>query len=183
MYQEYDIPEEKKELFGVLLEILHEIDRVCRKNKIRYFAFWGTLIGAVRHHGYIPWDDDIDLAMLREDYNRFIEICPKELSSGYSLQTTLNEKGYYRYPLRIRKDNTTFFTPQEIKKIKAWKEIPYNCGVFVTIAPLDVVPKSRVIVKYQEKMAGLRNQLLISNAYTLDKRLAPTLVKLYCKLV
>ena len=96
----------KKRLFETLLTILDEIDRVCKKNQIKYYAFAGTLLGAVRHQGFIPWDDDIDLLMMRQDYERFLLCCEKELSDNYSLQTTLNENGYYKYQARIRKNDT-----------------------------------------------------------------------------
>ena len=61
-------------LHGVQLQILGDLDRVCRKYGIKYFALYGTAIGAVRHGGFIPWDDDIDVGMLREDYDKFIHI-------------------------------------------------------------------------------------------------------------
>lgn len=181
-YSEY-LTEEKKELFSSLLETLAEIDRVCKKNDIKYFAFAGTLLGAVRHHGFIPWDDDIDLLMLRKDFNRFIECCNRDIDHNYFLQTTLNEDGYYRYPARVRKNDTTYLTAQEIKKIKAGEKIKYNCGIFISIFPLDTMPDSKSKCEIQTKIARLRNQMLISNAYTIDKRIIPVVNKIYCSIV
>lgn len=183
MYQDYDISEEKKALFETLYEILVEIDRVCKKNNIKYFAFWGTMLGAIRHHGFIPWDDDLDIAMFREDYERFVKICPKELNEKFFLQTALNDKGFYRYPARIRKNDTTYLTKQEIKSIKAGKEIGYNCGVFASVVPLDFAPRTEIQFRIQEFLAHCRNQILVSYAYTGDNRIVHRLLKTYCTLV
>ena len=71
----------------IQLEMLTEFDRICRKYEIEYFIIAGTLLGAVRHGGFIPWDDDVDVAMKREEYEKFCKICGKELSSkGIFLQ-------------------------------------------------------------------------------------------------
>ncbi len=84
-----------KSLQNVCLEILKEVDRVCRKYSILYWLEGGTMLGAVRHRGFIPWDDDLDIAMFREDYDRFCEIAPQELKSGYFLQTFNIHKGIF----------------------------------------------------------------------------------------
>ena len=68
------------------LAILLDVDKVCAEHKIQYFLDGGTLIGAVRHKGFIPWDDDIDLSMPRDDYEKFLEIAPNELSDRYFVQ-------------------------------------------------------------------------------------------------
>ena len=72
----YLITEKMKRVWAVQLAMVDEVERICRKYGLRYFADSGTLIGAVRDRGYIPWDDDIDLAMLREDYDRFVKVAP-----------------------------------------------------------------------------------------------------------
>ena len=71
-----------KRAWAAQMEILEEIDRICKKHGITYFAEWGTLLGTVRHKGFIPWDDDLDIGMKREDYDRFMHYAPKELSGG-----------------------------------------------------------------------------------------------------
>ena len=84
------IPSEMKRYWASMLNILGEIDRVCKKHGLKYFADYGTLIGAVRHGGFIPWDDDFDISMLREDYMVFLAIAEKELPDGYKMLSIYN---------------------------------------------------------------------------------------------
>ena len=73
---DYLIDERMKKIWAVELEMLQRFDEVCKKHGLTYWAFYGTLLGAVRHQGFVPWDDDIDLAMLRDDYERFQAVAP-----------------------------------------------------------------------------------------------------------
>ena len=108
----YDASHEGKMLNiqNVLVGYLLEFDRICRKHNIKYFLGGGTLLGAVRHEGFIPWDDDADIMMLREDYDKFLEIAQSELPEGLTLQTSKTDK-YCHYPFaKIRLDDTMFAT-------------------------------------------------------------------------
>ena len=80
-------PEILAKLHKTQIEILEEFERICEKHNLEYFAIYGTAIGAVRHQGFIPWDDDIDVGMLREDYEKFLEIAKKELGEKYQIMT------------------------------------------------------------------------------------------------
>lgn len=83
---EYFFIEKKmKCAWAASIKVLKELEHICKKHGLLYFADWGTLLGAVRHQGYIPWDDDIDIAMKREDYNKFLEIAKEELPEGYCI--------------------------------------------------------------------------------------------------
>ena len=82
----YTVDEKTKRVWAVQLEMLDEVERICKANGLKYFADSGTLIGAIRHEGYIPWDDDIDLVMLREDYDKFVQIAPAWLKEDLVLQ-------------------------------------------------------------------------------------------------
>ena len=77
-----------------MLEMLQYIDFVCKKHNIRYWLCSGTLLGAVRHGGFIPWDDDVDIEMLREDYKRLVRILKKDIDSRYALQTHSTDANY-----------------------------------------------------------------------------------------
>lgn len=119
-----------------LLEIFKEIDRICKKHNIRYFAIGGTCLGAVRHKGFIPWDDDMDLAMPRTDYERFKEIASKEFQTKYKL---ILEGTLPHYPCSFMKihDQTTTFIEERTSDF----EDRYT-GVNVDVMPLDGIPKS-----------------------------------------
>ena len=113
------------------LDIVLEIDRICRNNNIKYVLIGGSLLGAIRHKGFIPWDDDLDIGMLRNDYNKFLNLCYKdELNSNYSIQNWENEKNYGLGFSKIR-INKTHYVEKTSQKLKI------NDGIFVDIFPYD----------------------------------------------
>ena len=118
---------------AVSLEILSFIDRICRKLNLKYSLAWGTLIGAVRHHGLIPWDDDIDVIMPRKDYMKFISyMCENEGTlSPFNLVSIYNRNDYFYLVSRVVNNET--MTIPEKKSIQKQK----NFGLFVDIYPLD----------------------------------------------
>ena len=129
-----------KSLQNVCLEILKEVDRVCRKYSILYWLEGGTMLGAVRHRGFIPWDDDLDIAMFREDYDRFCEIAPQELKSGYFLQTRKTDPEYPLFFAKVRKNNT-FIDEAKLDCFNIHK------GIFIDIFPVDKMPKTTAKIK------------------------------------
>ena len=95
------IPTAVKQAWNAGLDILEEIDRICRKHGIEYFAAWGTLIAAIRHGGFIPWDDDIDICMKRQDYEKFKIICRSELKDGFATFDYSNQDDHWYYITRV----------------------------------------------------------------------------------
>lgn len=138
---DYKIDEKTKRVWAVQLHMLDEVERICKKYGLSYFADSGTLIGAVRHQGYIPWDDDIDLVMLREDYEKFVSLAQKELPDHMKLQTVYTEKNYLRGHAQIRDSRTTGCNEED-------KKAGYNCGIFLDIFPLDNVPEGKFAARW-----------------------------------
>lgn len=126
--------EQLRQLQMIQLEMLIEVDRICCKCGIRYNIIAGTLLGAVRHGGYIPWDDDADVAFLRPEYERFRKVCKTELDrTRFYFQDHRNTKGYRWGYGKLRRKNTLFLRENQ-------EHMPYNQGVFIDIFPLDGVP-------------------------------------------
>ncbi|MGN0661268.1 MAG: phosphorylcholine transferase LicD, partial [Oscillospiraceae bacterium] len=141
----------------VEVEILETIHNFCVENNIKYSLAYGTLIGAVRHKGFIPWDDDIDICMLREDYERFIKLWQENPPSGFILQNIDTDEDFTQNMTKIRKDHTTFIQSE------TEREKHYHRGIFVDIFPADRVPQSKLARKWQFFCAALK--LLYSRRY------------------
>lgn len=112
------------------LEILKEIKRVCIENDITYWLTYGTLLGAVRHKGFIPWDDDLDIGMLRSDYEKFLKIATEKLNPSFILQTWELDK-YYQLPFAKVRKSGTVYTEYQFRNSKALN------GIYVDIFPYD----------------------------------------------
>lgn len=129
------VSENRKKLWATELELLRNLARICEKHAIRWFLDGGSLLGAVRHAGFIPWDDDIDVVMFREDYDEFIKVCLSELPEPLFLQTNETDQSIYCHA-KLRKTDTTC-----ILRGDAEAHFPFNQGIFIDIFPLDNVPE------------------------------------------
>ena len=119
------------------LEILKVVDKFCRENDLRYSLYAGTLLGAVRYKGFIPWDDDLDICMARDQYNRFIELWNQKRPKGYILQNQENTPGFTQTFSKIRKEHTTFLQPVDLPD-------RYHVGIFIDVFPVDRIPNGKV---------------------------------------
>lgn len=126
-----------KESQNYAFEILKFITAICENQNIKYFLIWGTLIGAVRHSGFIPWDDDIDICMPRNDYNRFIKYMESMKSSRYKLYIEGKSKNYYLSLPRVVDTETVIIGERKEN------ENQLDCGIFVDIYPLDFVGSTK----------------------------------------
>lgn len=124
-----------KKLHQDILTIMDEVDRICKENNLRYYLMCGSCLGAVRHKGFIPWDDDLDIAMPRKDFKRFIELC----SNSIEEKKVLSEKFYLRWVTTERYYNHAF--AKVCLKGTFFQEdfgpASKNAGIFVDIFPLD----------------------------------------------
>ena len=118
------------------LEILKVFDSFCREYDLKYSLYAGSLLGAVRHRGFIPWDDDLDVCMSRGDYDRFIRLWTENPMEGYVLQNKENSGYFGQSFTKIRKDHTTFL--QEKKEIGN-----HHTGIFLDVFPVDRIPNGK----------------------------------------
>ncbi|NOR55931.1 MAG: hypothetical protein GQ531_06955 [Sulfurovum sp.] len=116
---------------NIMFEMLVEFDALCTKHSLRYWLDSGTLLGAVRHQGFIPWDDDIDLSMPLEDYNRLLDIAPSELSKDIFFQTSQTDKNFKFDYIKLRSNKANIVEFHE-----KGRDVGYHQGVFVDIFPM-----------------------------------------------
>ena len=141
----FHIDQKRKEIWAVELDMLFELDRVCKKLSIPYFLDGGTLLGAARDGHFIPWDDDIDVSMLREDYDRFVQEAPTEFGYPLFLQTGYTENDYFRGHCQLRNSETCAILPHELNKVC------FNQGIFLDIFALDYLFPEKLERQYREK--------------------------------
>lgn len=149
--EDFFVSGEMKRAWAAQMELLMDIDRVCKKNGIQYYADSGTLLGAVRHRGYIPWDDDLDIAMKREDYNKFLHCALKEFPSSYRLGHPCLNNGWEQTFMRLNNSGEISFNQVHLER---WHGCPWVIGI--DIFPLDYLPSNK-----GEKNALLDLYLLI----------------------
>jgi lipopolysaccharide cholinephosphotransferase len=169
-------PEILRKVQVVQLEILLEFDRICKENDLPYQLFSGTLLGAIRHKGFIPWDDDIDVIMKRNDYEKFLSICDKQLNPKYFLQNYNTDPKWYRQFSRIRKNNTKYLQA-------SYKEMDMHHGIFIDIFPMDVVKVNSILERVRckilyifSKLNRIRNREIFPHL-SLSRRIIHRLIK------
>lgn len=142
-----EIGEYLNQLHNTLLEILDVVVEICEKNDLTYFLAYGSCLGAVRHKGFIPWDDDIDICMPRVDYQKFMEICKKDLPHKYYFQNMETDDRYWLMFGKIRKKGTLFIERYVDNRIFD-KE---KQGIFIDIFPLEgIVKVDKRLLRYSK---------------------------------
>ncbi|HFU4234888.1 TPA: phosphorylcholine transferase LicD [Streptococcus suis] len=142
-----------EKLQQVETDILNVIVKICEDNNIDYFLVGGTLLGAIRHKGFIPWDDDLDIAMPRKDYDRFVDICLKKLPKEYFIHCKYTDDNYWLPFIKIRKKGTVF-------EERPMVNIETHKGIFVDVFPLDNANKQKSSLQFfqaylSKKISGL----------------------------
>ena len=149
----YEISSEMKKVWNIQLKMVQKLLDVCAKYNLKVWADGGTLLGTVREHGYIPWDDDIDMGMLREDYDKLLEIAPKEFEDPFFFQDVYTDKKYPRGHSQLRYNGTAAILPFDINA-------PFNQSIFIDIFVYDYLPKDKgVLLRALRKGERYRNML------------------------
>lgn len=176
------VTKETKKLWAVEMDLARHLLDVCKKHDLRIWATGGTLIGAVRHKGFIPWDDDMDFCMMRDDYNKLIEIGPKEFKDPYFFQSIYTEKHFWGGMIKIRRSNTAMIE----KTYNIHKD--FNRGIFIDVFILDAIPNDKnklnkefKKIKYLRRL--LKNYRLVdSRNFSLSGKLKHAIVYAYVSL-
>ncbi len=140
--------EQLQELKNCERDMLERFVDICNKHGIKYFVQGGTLLGTVRHSGFIPWDDDVDVSLPRDEYERFLKVAPKELPDYYFLQTKDTDPEYPNNFAKIRDSRTTFLETSA-------RKLKINHGAYIDIFPLDNYPRG-----FKAKIYELKKKLL-----------------------
>ena len=152
------VSRQMKEAWAVQLDLVSELERVCTKYGISYFAVGGTLLGTIRHKGFIPWDDDIDIMMMRDQYEKLCEIGPLEFCHPYFFQYITSESGYQYGYVHLRNSDTSSIE-EDSKRLK----FKFNQGIKIDIFPVDTLMDNEELVK--EQLEEARRVLKIANNF------------------
>lgn len=172
-----------EKLKKVQLEILEEFIRICEINNLKWYGIAGTLLGAIRHSGYIPWDVDIDVAMMREDYDKFAEICETQLDSSFVYKSFENEKYHYSPHAKLYKENTRVILGYKQRNNK--KHRKDHKGIYIDVFPLDVAPQSTELQRKQaaklqklRKLKIYKEGLVYENGFLYSKFIGKKIISL-----
>lgn len=158
---EYKISSETKKVWAIQIDLLVKLIDVCKQNELRVWVCFGTLLGAIRHKGFIPWDDDIDVFMPREDYNKLLNLSRNTFSSPYFLQSPYSDPEYFRSFARLRNSNTSVVEDPAYPYPR-----PYNSGMYIDIFPLDGMSLPMWTLKKRDFY--VRFQSIIGHAYSIN---------------
>lgn len=159
---DYKISDKMKKIWKIQLTMLEEVDWICKKHGLTWFIVHGTLLGAVRHRGFIPWDDDIDIAMPRKDYQKFLKYAQRELKEPLSLHTPETETDiFWGGYARVRNSQTTGIEMRELKH-------KGNLGIWIDILPLDVCTMDEKKFEEKEKLIRHCHRLILAKIYGKD---------------
>ena len=156
----YTVSSEMKKVWTIELDLLRVFIQTCNKYNLRYWAGFGTLLGAVRHKGFIPWDDDLDVWMPRDDYERLLIISKDSFSFPYFLQTTLNDDDYYSAFARLRNSNTT--------GVLVSGNNHCNNGIYIDIYPLDGIDSNLKRQKRRSQYIRFLNVMAHAHLYNVN---------------
>ena len=166
----YLVSQKIKLVWRVQLDLLEKFLDICNRHNIDYSLDGGSLLGAVRHKGYIPWDDDIDVILMRDQYEKFLKYAQKELKYPYFIQNERTEPDYYRQYTQLRRSDTTAI-------IKIDLEYDYNCGISIDIFVLDKVPDDlRERKRFLNKIKFIRRLFIFHHGNKI-KRIFQTIIK------
>jgi lipopolysaccharide cholinephosphotransferase len=127
---DFYVDENRKKIWAIEIDLLIQFDKICTKYGLRYFLAFGALLGAVRHHGFIPWDDDLDVCMPRADYEKFLAIADNELAYPYFLQVPGKDNDYFFSFAKLRNSQTSAIS-------FPFRYARFNQGIFLDIFVLD----------------------------------------------
>lgn len=154
----FEIPKLMKHTWAAELEVLKVVIDICNRHNLTYFADWGTLLGAVRHQGFIPWDDDIDICLKREDYMRLIPILSKQLPEGF-YSPSVYTPGYVADKVTTQMRVVAVRSAWDMKDYtRFFHGFPFD-GVGIDIFPLDVVPRDKTAYEMQSKIIKMTQMI------------------------
>lgn len=179
---DFTVSEKRKKIWKVQIDLIKELHRICEKYNLKYFASNGTLLGVIRHNGFVPWDDDVDIVMPRKDYDKLMEVAKEECEYPFFLQTAANEEEYFRNYARLRNCETTAMP------FRDWNKKSCN-GIFIDIFPLDGYSENKFKNSIQQFRFKLNCALANTYIYYPDfednglvRKVLYTISKVYCKM-